>query len=177
MAPQSAAIRRAGRADARAIAEVVVEGWRAAYRGLVDDDFLDGLSIQGRQAAWSSRLENDPDGLLAAWLAEDGGRAVGFIGSGPPHDPDVAPSWAEVYSLYLLPEAWHRGLGERLLDAAAEHWHERDARTLVLWVLEANTRARGFYESQGWSPDGARRELPLGGENVSEVRYRLVIGR
>jgi hypothetical protein len=40
----------------------------------------------------------------------------------------------------------------------------------VLWVLEANARARQFYEKAGWAPDGASNVLDgLGG--VVEVRY------
>jgi len=175
MALGDASIRRAGPSDTHAIAAVIVQGWQAAYRGLVSDAFLDGLSVDGREVAWRNRFENDPDGLLAVWLAEVDGLAVGFIGSGPAHDPDLAPPSAEVYSLYLLPEAWRQGLGKRLLLTAVEHWQGRGVGTLVLWVMEGNSRARSFYEAQGWRLDGARQAFALGDANVPEVRYRRQI--
>ena len=37
--------------DAREIAEVHVAGWKAAYRGMVPDELLDELTVDGRRAA------------------------------------------------------------------------------------------------------------------------------
>jgi GNAT superfamily N-acetyltransferase len=42
----------------------------------------------------------------------------------------------------------------------------------VLWVAEANARARRFYEREGWTLDGETRTSPLG---PPEVRYRLAL--
>ena len=99
-------IRRALPADARAIAEVAVRGWQTAYRGLMPDEFLAGLSVAGRAAAWREMLDRDADGGIPAWLAERDGRAVGFVSSGPPRDEDVPLPGAEVYAIYVLPEEW-----------------------------------------------------------------------
>jgi hypothetical protein len=42
----------------------------------------------------------------------------------------------------------------------------------ILWVGEANARARRFYEREGWSADGETRESPLG---PRKLRYRLTL--
>jgi GNAT superfamily N-acetyltransferase len=166
------AIRRAGLADTRAIATVAVLGWRATYRGLMPDDFLDGLSIDAREAAWGEMLERDTDGGTPTWVAERGGRTVGFVSSGPPRDADMALPTAEVYALYVLPEHWRTGVGRRLLAIAVEHWRALGSAAMVLWVLEANAPARSFYEAMGWRPDGARQEIDFGSFAAVEVRYR-----
>ena len=45
---------------------------------------------------------------------------------------------------------------------------------ITLWVLEANARARRFYQRAGFIPDGARHVLDdLGG--VTEIRYRRAL--
>ena len=44
----------------------------------------------------------------------------------------------------------------------------------VLWVLEQNSRARRFYEKQGFAADGAARTLHIG-RDLAEVRYRRSI--
>jgi GNAT superfamily N-acetyltransferase len=165
-------IRRAGPADAQSIADVAVAGWRTAYRGILPDDFLDSLRVDAREAAWHEMLSRDLDGGTPAWVAERGGRVAGFVSSGPPRDGDVPLPAAEVYAIYVLPEAWRGGTGRSLLAAAVDHWRAHGATTLVLWVLEANERARAFYEAMGWQPDGGRQELRLGGTAVFEVRYR-----
>ncbi len=166
-------IRRAGTADARAIAEITVSGWQAAYRGLMPQGFLDGLSVPAREVGWRNLLENEGEGA-ASWIAERDGQVTGFVSSGLPRDDDLPADSAEVYAIYVAPAEWRRGAGRALLETATAEWRARGAATLALWVLEGNTRGRAFYEALGWRPDGSRRDLQLGGESVPEVRYRLV---
>ena len=40
-------------------------------------------------------------------------------------------------------------------------------------MLEDNPRARRFYEREGWTLDGARKEDEFLGLTVAEVRYRI----
>jgi hypothetical protein len=58
-------------------------------------------------------------------------------------------------------EAWDAALAALAgIDGAA---------AASLWVVEANARARRFYEREGWVANGRSRETPLG---PREVRYR-----
>ena len=177
--PTPFVIRRAVPDDARAIAEIGVVGWQAAYRDLLPGDFLAGLRVDPREIAWRARLESDDDGGAPSWVAEDGGAVVGFVASGPPRDEDLAPAAAEnavaaeIYAIYVLPERWRSGAGRALLGTAVDEWRRRGATTLVLWVLEENAGGRAFYEVMGWHPDGRRQTLDLGGIEVQEIRYRL----
>src|ERR1035437_2660596 len=52
-------IRRAIVGDVRSIARTSVLGWQAAYRGVLPDDFLAGLSVDARAVAWGMALERD----------------------------------------------------------------------------------------------------------------------
>jgi len=170
---EAAHIRRATATDAHAIAAIVVRGWQAAYRGILPDDFLDGLSVGAREIAWRMRLESGTEGGAPAWVAELDATAIGFVASGPPRDEDVALPALEIYAIYVMPEAWRSGVGGALLTTAVDHWRESGVTALVLWVLEANSAGRAFYEAMGWQPDGIRQLIDLGGFTVAEVRYRL----
>ena len=57
------------------------------------------------------------------------------------------------------------------MSHALEQLREIGGERAVLWVLEENARARRFYDRGGWSPDGATRVEPIGGEPVPQVRY------
>lgn len=46
------AIRPALDSDARTIAQVHVNSWRAAYRGIFTDEYLAALSIDEREQMW-----------------------------------------------------------------------------------------------------------------------------
>ena len=39
-------IRQAREEDVRQIAEILVEDWKTAYRGIMDDDFLDAMNVE-----------------------------------------------------------------------------------------------------------------------------------
>jgi GNAT superfamily N-acetyltransferase len=166
-------IRKAGVADARAIAEIGVLGWQAAYRGILPDAFLDVLSVDARETAWRMMLESDEAGEAPAWVAERDRRVIGFVAGGPPRDDDVPSPAAEVYAIYVMPDTWRSGAGRGLLTTAVDHWKVRGATTLALWVLEANARGRAFYEAMGWRADGRRQEIAFGGFAATEVRYRV----
>jgi GNAT superfamily N-acetyltransferase len=169
--PGEVRIREATLADARACAEVHVEGWRWAYRGLLPDDHLDRLSVEERERMWREGFAEP--GQRVAWVAERDGRVVGFCVTGPSEDADADRGTAEVYAIYLRPEVVGTGVGRRLFAHAVDDLRRRGFRAATLWVLEANERARRFYERAGWRPDGAVNEELIGRANLPTVRYRL----
>ncbi|MGH2840330.1 MAG: hypothetical protein ACRDKY_05850 [Solirubrobacteraceae bacterium] len=56
-------VRTATRDDAHPIARVHVRSWQVAYRGLLPDAILDGLSVEERRTIWHQLLAND-DGIF-----------------------------------------------------------------------------------------------------------------
>jgi len=90
------------------------------------------------------------------WVAEEGGRVVGFAGLGE----DV------LRHLWVEPEAQNRGVGTALLALAKE----RRPQGLWLSVFQKNTGARRFYERHGFTlaelTDGRDNE-----EHEPDARY------
>lgn len=167
-------IRAAVPADAAEIAEVYVSSWRAAYRGLLPDRYLERLSAEERAPTWRRRIDGKRAGE-AVLVAERAGTIVGFSSAGPTRDRDADPrSVGEVYAVYLAPEEWGCGGGRRLLERAVSALRGFGFAHVGLWVLESNAQARGFYEHLGWRADGAAKQERFG-ERVTEVRYRLAL--
>jgi ribosomal protein S18 acetylase RimI-like enzyme len=163
-------IRRARPTDARAIAQVHVDTWQAAYRDLLPSKLLTALSVERRAAFWESELKPTPAERMP-WIAESNGEVVGFVSSGPSRDADAIPATGEVYAIYVLPDCWDKGVGRDLLRHA-EHDLLADGYSVAsLWVLAGNVRARQFYERSGWSVDATRTD-EFGDVEVEEVRYR-----
>lgn len=170
--PVAVTIRRAVVGDAAVIAALHMAGWSWAYRGLLPDAFLDGLgaSVERRAARRREMLARDDDGRI--WIAEVGGRPVGFAETGPCRDADVPPGAAELSTLYLEQAAAGRGIGRRLLAHAIADLRQRGYRVATLWVLAGNRRARRFYAAAGWAPDGTTRMEQWSGVELEGVRYR-----
>ena len=73
-------------------------------------------------------------------VAEFAGEVAGF----------AAVVGSELDGLFVEPDLWGGGIGKALVDAAT---HSARLRGLSLTVI-ANPRARGFYESCGFSVEG-----------------------
>jgi RimJ/RimL family protein N-acetyltransferase len=166
------AIRQAVADDARAIAVVHVEGWRWAYRGLLPDPVLDGLSVDQREAMWRTAL-SAPDTECRVWLAERDGRAVGLAATAPAREAGPPPRTAELTAIYLARGAAGAGAGRALLTHATDDLRRRGFRGAVLWVFAANPRARRFYEIAGWRLDGTVKQVQRGGAELTELRYAV----
>jgi ribosomal protein S18 acetylase RimI-like enzyme len=162
-------IRPASPEDALAIETIRVHGWRSAYRHVYPAAELDALPIDPER--WRSRLHVPPPGWTTI-VCEEEGRVVGFASSGPSRDEDEI---GELYAIYVEPDAWSTGAGRALL-AEAERRLASEYDAALLWVLEDNPRARGFYERAGWAPDGVRKAEERLGVRAPEVRYRKDFG-
>lgn len=161
-------VRRARLADALDLARVEVASWREAYRFLLPGPYLRGINVERCRGRWVRRLaaEHDSDDH---WVLEHGGRVAGFCTAGPSRaDPEFS---AEVFTLYLHPDRWCRGLGGELLTHATDALAARPFGWMHVWVLAQNARARRFYARHGLTPDGQRRIDRTGGRRLLVVRY------
>lgn len=168
-------IRESIPADAEAIATVHVRSWQVAYRGQLPVEYLDGLTVEDRLSQHQWALEH-PRQDWRVWVAEEGRRVLGFAVTGPSEDADADPGTAELYAIYLEPEAYGTGVGRRLFAHAIGDLRERGYETATLWVLESNGRARRFYEVAGWRLDGATTTERIDCLNYPTVRYRADLG-
>jgi ribosomal protein S18 acetylase RimI-like enzyme len=165
-------IRRAQVSDAAAIAHIRVAAWRAAYRGLMPDSYLDRADLEDREAEYlRSRLQHVGDGVCVS-VADSGGRPIGYCAYGIAGD-DAEPAIGSVYDLYVHPDAWRQGVGQRLLAAAADHFRAQGFCEATLFVFEGNARARAFYERVGWKSDGHREMYTQPDYSLPVLRYRM----
>jgi L-amino acid N-acyltransferase YncA len=171
----AARVREATRADAANIASVHVWSWRRAYRHVFPTSELDAISIDDRARRWDEWLARAEE-RRATYVVEEDGRIVGFANIGPCRDED-ARGLGEVHAIYVLAERWGVGLGRALMAAAVDGLVAAGFDSAVLWVLEDNVRARGFYEAAGWQPDGGVRRGRHLGVETAELRYRIALGR
>ena len=173
-------IRPARPDDADDLARVHIEAWRSAYRGLVPDAVLDGFSLEQRAAYWRRTIDSTaaPGAERRTWVLEIDGALAGFCSTGPSRDePGELPEGSgEVYAIYLAPDVIGRGLGRALFAVALDDLVARDQRPIVVWVFEANERARRFYAAAGFEADGARQPVRFDEVDVPEVRYRAFDG-
>ena len=189
-------IRAGSAAHAAQIAAVQRETWFAAYEGIIAPEVIDRVTVPDDGARVRQSFRTRPwQRMLVAVAPSTGdpgtgdpgaGGIVGYASFGPETDVLNAP-WphpltadgeggrvAELYALYVRPAWWSTGTGRALMGKVLARTAAAGYRSITLWVLRDNQRARRFYERAGFAPDGATNVL-TGLGSVSEVRYRRAL--
>lgn len=166
-------IRSAVIEDAAQIAAVHVRSWQGAYRGLMPQEYLDGLNQARRTEMWvrvTSSVNGTDSGVL---VAEDETAVRGFVAFGPTRDEgEDRARTGEISSIYAEPDEWGTGCGRQLMSAALEALAAAGYQQVTLWVLDTNARARRFYEAASFHFDGAKQLDERDGFSLNELRYR-----
>jgi GNAT superfamily N-acetyltransferase len=159
-----AEIRAATLDDAAAIAHVHVASWRSAYRGILPDDYLNGLDEAARTDDWRGWLGS----AAVVFVAVEDGRVVGFVAGGSNREAEKKYD-AELYTIYLLQEYQRRGIGAALLRRLAARMQREGFRGMVVWVLETKASV-GFYMGSGAVRIGEK-EMEIGGRLVKATCF------
>ena len=158
-------IRRATTDDIPGLARVHRETWQATYRGMVPDEFLDGLTDEKSTGFWKRIFDNESRPGVE-FVALDGDRIVGFVSGGPARDiPGID---GEIYALYLLPDAQGNGTGRELMNRIAEWLRSEGHTSWGVWVL-ADNPTRTFYSHLGGRPTEVKTISIAGAELVEEL--------
>lgn len=117
------------------------KAWQETYAGLVDQTYLDNLTLEKCTDIAFRR----PDHLL---VAKENDKVIGFIGYGAYRD-DTLPETGEIFAIYILKEYYDQRVGYRLMNAAVEKLSEY--KKIAVWVLEGNHRAVKYPAASSWA--------------------------
>jgi L-amino acid N-acyltransferase YncA len=165
-----AVVREAQVDDALGMATVHVRSWQIAYQEIMPQEVLDGLTIESRVQGWVERIIAGKQKIL---VAEEAGVIHGWATCGPYRGHEAPDGAGEVYGIYVAPDRYGSGVGSLLWEAAMSCLAEGGHRTIYLWVLAANDRARLFYERKGCRADGAEKPFPVGEVELRALRYMI----
>ena len=155
--------------DARAIAQIHVDAWRAAYVGIMPDEHLASLSVDEREAMWRQSIAAGQPELLVARRDD---RVIGWVSFGASRAKEAPPEVGELWAIYLDPHHIATGAGRALWSAARTRLAARGFTSVILWVLAGNARAVRFYERAGFALEpGSAQRFTLGGREIEELRY------
>lgn len=157
-------IRPADRKDSLGMGRVYCIAWQEAYRGIIPQAYLDGLTPQ-RCAPTPDRISPEVSRVF-----EINGEIVGLVNFGSGRTP-VSENLGELRSIYLLPEYWSKGIGSQLFLEAKAELKNDGYDGFYLWVLCDNHRACRFYEKMGMISTNVQKIDQIGGEALIEVKY------
>lgn len=159
--------------DATRIAEIHVTCWRVGYQSLIPEPILNRLSVPMCRDFSYARIRLGKTTVLVASASD---RVCGWLAYDKCRDEDATSTVKEVYGFYVDPASWRTGAGTFLWQEAKQRLAQSKTEFVTLWVLEANTPARRFYESIGWQLDvGHIKPFEKDGTVLPQVRYRTTV--
>jgi ribosomal-protein-alanine N-acetyltransferase len=103
--------------------------------------FPAGIAYSQREISWFIARRGS-----CAWVAEAGGKIVGFLIAGR-----KSREAGHIVTIDVVAGWRRKGVGQALMDAAEAWAAEQGLRLLFLETAEDNLTARRFYEARGYS--------------------------
>ncbi len=131
--------------DYSEITHVSIDVWKQAYKGIIDQDFLDTINfekwLEGRK-----KWLKEPNKYAIIALKDT--KIIGFCEFGV--SSHLEYSKGEIYAIYILPQYQGEGIGTMLLKKAIHRLEEENLIPYIIIALEKNNSARNFYEKLGF---------------------------
>ena len=153
-------VRIAGIEDIDRISLVLAASWRTAYRGIIEDSYLDSL----RDNHWIEFLTHglSSDAIFSTVL-QDEQEIIGAAILGKSENEGEV----HLFSLYLLPDKIGRGHGHVFYSEIEKEMIARGFTLCVLDVLANNKRALNFYERHGFADTNTETPAVLGDQSYT----------
>ncbi|WP_394160425.1 GNAT family N-acetyltransferase [Galactobacter valiniphilus] len=153
----------------RGALEVKNLGWRETFSKHIAEDWLDDMDrrLDADVVSWTRALQRPGNLTRTAVATTEDGEVVGMASAAPVLEESdrlaTGAKW-ELFTVYVA-RAWQgSGIARRLADSVLGD------EPALLWVLEDNPRAQAFFEKLGFTPDGAREELPPEWSGAHDIR-------
>jgi ribosomal protein S18 acetylase RimI-like enzyme len=141
------------------------QAFQAAYLPLAanfDSNFVQATNQNYFESAWAKHFANPTHSILGLWqsnAAQDYNQLMGFCCYGPADTQklsmcdlltDKTPqNYAELYQIYLLPQARGHGAGRALMQLMRANLRSESFEQILIDVYSCNKTAISFYQKQG----------------------------
>ncbi|MBV8682599.1 MAG: GNAT family N-acetyltransferase [Caulobacteraceae bacterium] len=154
-------IKRADVCDVATLAQLGARTFADTFGHLYPEADLAAFLEENHRPEAVAALIADP--RHAAWLAEKGGEAIGYVLVGPcglPH-PEVTDACGELKRIYLLKDRQGDGVGARLMETGLAWLESEGRRPIWIGVWSQNHGAQRLYARAGFAKVGEY-EFPVG---------------
>lgn len=129
--------------DVKGIAQVNFTAWRETYCGLIEDDFLNSISVERYKERWHLILSRGDSHSFVIVIKNSEEEIIGYCSGGKAREP-FQHFEGEIYALYLLKNFHGKGIGKRLFTEALKKLKGMGFKSFFLFVLH-NNPTLSFY--------------------------------
>ena len=160
-------IRNIREEDIPSVVDIRIDGWRLAYKGIIDDSFLN--SMDRTERIKKRKKDYKQGGFIVAELDNE---VVGFcryIDSNK-YTQDIAYIDCELLALYVKPNLKYNGIGTKLFQFVVNEFKNKNKTKMILWCLKDNEPSKKFYTKMGGEII-KEREIEIGEKSYCEVGF------
>lgn len=160
-------IRNIKREDIFDVVDIQINGWKTAYKGIVDDEYLQAMSREER----IKKREQDymQNGFI---VAESNKKVIGFCRyiDNNSFSKDIQEADCELLALYVEPNLKYSGIGTKLFQYVTQEFKNRGREKMILWCLKDNEASKKFYTKMGGKII-KEREISIGENDYKEICF------
>ena len=152
--------------DIESVANIILEGWKTAYKGIIDDSYLNSMN---KDEIIKKRKKDYKEGYFI--VAELNKEIVGF--SRFYDNNQYSPNYSvdcELMAIYVKPELKYQGIGTKMFNYVVNDFKKMNKKKMIIWCLKDNYPSRKFYERMGGIFIGEK-EFIKAGNSYPEVGY------
>ncbi len=140
-------IRKVQKGDEAQLAYIQTESWKAAFQDILSEETLQKATQIDRATAMYHGLLEEQIGN--GYLMEVNGIPHCIAWWDQARDEDM-PDYAELICIHSLQDNWGKGYGSKMMERVLQDMKAAGYTKAMLWVFTDNSRARRFYEAQGF---------------------------
>ena len=157
--------------DIPSVVDIQIDGWKSAYKGIVDNNILNSMNRNER----IEKRKNDykQNGFI---VAELNNQIVGFcryIDSNK-FTTNISNIDCELLALYVKPNLKYNGIGTRLFQFVKNEFKSKNKTKMILWCLKDNEPSKKFYTKMGGKII-KERAIEIGEKEYLEVGFEYNI--
>ena len=157
--------------DIPSVVDIQIDGWKSAYKGIVDNNILNSMNRNER----IEKRKNDykQNGFI---VAELNNQIVGFckyIDSNK-FTPNISNIDCELLALYVKPNLKYNGIGTKLFQFVINEFKSKNKTKMILWCLKNNEPSKKFYAKMGGKII-KERTIEIGEKEYLEVGFEYNI--
>lgn len=162
-------IRKAHIEDLKEVAGIAVNGWKAAYKGIIDEEYLKNMSVEETYRKIKEGYQKNK-----YIVAELNNEIVGFCRYTLNYSKSDENADGEIIALYVKPELKYNGIGTKMFNYVMNGFEKNGNHRIVLGCLKENYPSRKFYEKMGGKVY-TEKWFDRGGKKYKEVFYEYLI--
>ena len=160
-------IRNVNEKDISSVADIQVNGWKTAYKGIIDDVILNSMNKDEKIKRFEGNYKKN--GFVIAELENE---VVGFCRYADSNEftPDMQDIDCEITALYVKPNLKYNGIGTKLFQFVINEFKSKNKTKMILWCLKDNELSKKFYTKMGGKII-KERVIEIGEKSYCEVGF------